>query len=75
MDASRKGNYADAVQWYQKAAEQGSSIAQERLGFMYYNGYGVTKDITQAIYWYKKAAAQDDAIAINALKGLGVSYP
>ncbi|MDP3009390.1 MAG: tetratricopeptide repeat protein [Methylococcales bacterium] len=37
-------DYQQAAQWYRKAAEQGSIAGQCNLGFMYANGYGVTKD-------------------------------
>ena len=37
-------DYAQAVQWYRKAAEQGNAKAQFNLGLMYYNGQGVSHD-------------------------------
>ena len=39
-----KGEYAEAVRWYRKAAEQGHARAQCNLGYCYANGQGVTKD-------------------------------
>lgn len=41
-------DYAQAVQWYQKAAEQGEAEAQVRLGLLYFNGTGVTKNKVEA---------------------------
>ena len=51
-------DYAEAVKWYRKAAEQGNANAQCNLGYMYENGYGVTKDYAEAVKWYRKAAEQ-----------------
>jgi len=45
--------------------------AQNNLGGMYNNGYGVKKDIKQALHWYLKAANQGNARAQN---NLGVLY-
>jgi TPR repeat protein len=39
-----------------KAAEQGDSSAQFKLGHAYDFGDGVAKDHDQAIVWYQKAA-------------------
>ena len=44
-----------------KAAEQGDTDAQARLGFMYTWGEGVTQDNAEAVRWYRKAAEQGDA--------------
>jgi tetratricopeptide (TPR) repeat protein len=54
-------NYAEAVKWYRKSAEQGNASGQHDLGYMYYNGYGVTKDYEEAVKWYRKSAEQGDA--------------
>ena len=34
-------NYKKAIEWYEKAAEQGHAYAQYNLGNMYRNGHGV----------------------------------
>jgi S1-C subfamily serine protease len=54
---------AEAVRWYQKAAEQGEALAQYNLGVLYANGIGVQKDAAEAVRWYRRAAEQGDAIA------------
>ena len=41
-------DYGKAVQWYQKAAEQGHPLAQFGLGAMYAGGQGVPKDRAKA---------------------------
>jgi len=33
--------YAEAIKWYRKAAEQGHAEAQHRLGFCYANAKGM----------------------------------
>ena len=55
-------NYAEAIEWYRKAAEQGDASGQANLGYMYSNGFGVAKDYAEAIKWYRKSAEQGDAV-------------
>ena len=64
-------DYAEAVQWYRKAAEQGVAKAQFNLGLMYDNGLGVTQDYARAGKWYRKAAEQGYA---TAQFNLGLMY-
>ena len=59
-----------AVHWYRKAAEQGNSDGQAKLGFMYANGRGVMRDFGQAVEWYRKAADQGNETAKKNLKEL-----
>ena len=54
-----------AAKWFQKAADQGYSDAQNYLGTMYENGLGVEKDKQEAYDLYKKAAAQGNVYAKN----------
>ena len=69
---------AKAVEWFRKAADQGHTDAQFRLGFMYENGYtGVGKDYKTAVEWLSKAADQGHAdaqwkLAAMYEHGLGV---
>ena len=63
--------------WYRKAAEQGNSLAQVNLAWMYYNGQGVAQDYAAAAEWYRKAADQGLTLAQLSLAamyddGLGV---
>ena len=60
-----KKDYASAVEYYRKAAEQGNAAAQNRLGICYKIGLGVGKDSNEAIKWYRKAAEQGNAVAQN----------
>jgi TPR repeat protein len=50
-------SYAQARQWYRRAAEQGDALAQHNLGRMYAEGQGVPRDDLQAYLWYTLAAA------------------
>ena len=60
-------DYAEAVKWYRRAAEQGDAYAQNNLGFMYDNGHGVPQDYAEAVKWYRRAAEQGDAYAQHNL--------
>ncbi|MDA9975969.1 hypothetical protein N9F34_03995 [Alphaproteobacteria bacterium] len=42
--AKKVGDFAEAVKWYRKAADQGFALGQYALGVMYGNGEGVTQD-------------------------------
>ena len=64
-------DYAAAVSWYRKAADQGHAIAQNNLGSMYRIGQGVPQDYAAAVSWYQKAADQEHA---SALGNLGFMY-
>ena len=64
-------DYAEARNWYLKAAEQGVANAQYNLGILYDNGQGVPQDYAEARSWYLKAAEQGDA---SAQTNLGTKY-
>ena len=51
-------DYAEAMRWYRKAADQGNAVAQYNLGGLYENGRGVAQDYAEAMRWYRKAADQ-----------------
>jgi uncharacterized protein len=51
-------DYAEAVKWYRRAADQGSMAAQWLLAQMYEDGYGVEQDYVQAHMWFNLSAAQ-----------------
>ena len=65
-----KGNgvprdYAQAVSWYRKAADQGDTDAQYALGVSNYNGEGVSKDNKLAYFWWLLSSAQGFEKAIE----------
>ena len=55
-----KQDYAQAAQWYRKAADQGNARAQYNLGTLYEAGNGVEKDVDKAVEWFRKAAKQGE---------------
>ena len=63
----RERNYLAALEWYRKAAEQGYADAQNNLGLMYVNGYGMERNYRQAVEWFRKAAEQGHALGQNNL--------
>ena len=66
-----RGDYAKAVKWFRKAAEQGNADAQLNLGFMYNRGQGVLQNYAEAVEWYRDAADQGYA---RAQFNLGLMY-
>ena len=56
-------DYAEAMRWYRKAADQGDTGGQYAVGVLYENGWGVRRNLEQAIQWWRKAAeaGNDDA--------------
>ena len=67
-------DYAKAVEWFLKSAEQGDADVQCNLGRMYENGRGVSQDYAKAVEWYRKSAEQGNAAAqgqLGYMYGLG----
>jgi hypothetical protein len=62
---------AQSIATLEEKAAKGDAKAQIRLGILYANGQGVTKDYSQAALWYRKAAEQNDA---GAQVLLGILY-
>ena len=58
-------DYKTAVQWYRRAAEQGSAKAQGGLGGMYVEGKGVLKDYVHAHMWVNISASGGYKIAVE----------
>jgi TPR repeat protein len=56
-------DYAEALIWFRKAADQGDARAQVYLGGMYRVGRGVRQDYAQAVAWFRKAANQGNLFA------------
>lgn len=55
-------DYAQAAQWYQKAAQQEYGPAQQELGYLYEQGLGVQRDATLALNLQRKAAGLGDEL-------------
>ncbi len=50
--------YLQAVELYQKAAEQGYAPSQNTLAYCYFEGVGVAVNESEAIKWLRKSAEQ-----------------
>ena len=61
------GQYEQAAQYYEKAAELGNPEAQTIMGLYYTWGKGVEQNYEAAFQWSKKAAEQGIPIAQNNL--------
>ena len=62
MDQNR-ADPAAALDWYRKAAQQGSMDAATDIALMYANGKGVARDPAQAVVWFRRAADGGDGSA------------
>jgi uncharacterized protein len=63
LAAYRSGDYAKALELWRPLAEKGDRTAQFRLGSLYAEGKGVTRDDKTAMTWFLKAAEQGDPMA------------
>ena len=71
-------DYAKAMEYYLKAAEEDNADAQAQLGYMYQNALGVPADYAKAMEWNNRAAQQGNAqgqaqIGYLYQNGLGVT--
>jgi len=64
-------DFAQAAEWYRKAADQNHALAQFNLAVMFDSGQGVPQDHTAALVWIRKAAEGGDA---GAQFSLGTRY-
>ena len=71
VDAYIANDYVTAYKELKPFAEQGNADAQQKLGYMYVTGQGVTQDYKEAVKWYRLAALQGNA---DAQHNLGISY-
>jgi uncharacterized protein len=56
LGAGLPKNYAKAIDWYTKAADNGNLEAQNELGFLYFIGKGVEQDIDKGGAYFLMAA-------------------
>ena len=62
LDAYERKDFATALKEWKPLAEQGNAFAQNNLGFMYDNGWGVPKDYVLAYMWFNLSATNGDKI-------------
>jgi len=60
-------NYQKALPLFEEAAKHNYASAEEKLGYMYGNGWGVPQHTNKAVYWFKKAANQGNEAAEDNL--------
>ena len=63
-------DYAQALAWFRKAADQGGALGQYNIGRMYHFGQGVQRDDALAAFWFRKAAEQGNTFAQIQLASL-----
>ncbi len=66
-------DYAEAVEWFRKAAEQGDAQAQYQLAARYANGQGVALDYMEAHKWANIAIAHAKPADCLTLHGVSRS--
>ena len=71
LTAAQSGDFATALKEWKPLAEEGNAAAQNNLGLMYENGWGVPQDDKEAVRLYRLAAEQGYA---DAQGNLGVMY-
>jgi len=64
-------HYTAALYLYKKVAENGNAAAQNRLGYIYQNGLGITMNVNKANEWFRKSAENGDEWGQY---NLGVNY-
>ena len=60
-------DYAQAFNWFEKAAVMGSKFAQFSLANLYYYGNGVEQSYEKAYEWYSRSAQQRQPYAAYAI--------
>ncbi len=71
MGLGVKQDYAAAMKWYRKAADEGNADAMSNIGALYANKQGVQQDYPEALKWYQKAANGGNT---GAMTSIGVLY-
>jgi TPR repeat protein len=66
----RNGDYQTAFKILLPIAVNGNKEAQYAVGYMYYNGMGVSQDSVSGLFWMERAAAKGYTPAAEALNKL-----
>ena len=64
IELYNKGEYNQAVEWFEKSAEQGFADAQYYMARCYHNGHGVEQNYEEEAAYYQKAARQGHTDAL-----------
>lgn len=54
------GEYEKCFEGHLKLAEQGYPLAECQIGYFYYEGLGVKKDLEKSFYWTSRSAEHGD---------------
>jgi TPR repeat protein len=68
-------DYAQAMRWYQKAVQDGDTLAYWNIGRLYEFGFGVPKDFAKATEFYQKAVDARVPRAAEWLQNIGHNTP
>ena len=60
---SEEESMQEAIKWAQKSALQDNAFAQNLLGYIYDNGFGLEQNYEEAVKWYQLSAEQGYGIA------------
>src|SRR5262249_50389672 len=63
----KKGDYAEALKWLEKAASADDTMGMIDLGAFYMAGLGVARDFAKARELFEKSAAKGNALAMTGL--------
>ncbi len=64
------GEYEKALRLLIPLAKQGNTVAQNAIGVLYLNGWGVNRDYAKALKWFRESAQQGEARGQFNLGGL-----
>jgi TPR repeat protein len=71
LSALDRAHYSTAMRAWLKLANEGAAEAQNNIGHLYEQGFGVSQNYTEAMNWYRKAADQGLA---EAQHNMGMLY-
>ena len=64
FDGEELAPTAEALDWLEQAAKGGYVYAQNAMGVIYHNGFGVEQDMAKAHTWYALSAEQGNSFAL-----------
>ena len=70
-------DYAEALKWLSRAAEQGYFFSFEPMGEHYFQGYGVTQDYQKAFEWFSRSTEHPTGktgLSAHAAQRIGEMY-
>ncbi|HEC28735.1 MAG TPA: hypothetical protein ENI65_04005 [Gammaproteobacteria bacterium] len=65
--AFKSGNFKTAVTLFEPLADNGNADAQYTMGYLYYHGKGVDRNLVKAMEWFTLSAKQGQLDAITAI--------